>query len=82
MAPGIGPWHWKRRKRAELEAERDELREKIDELEGEIYRVEMGYSERIYHTSEPVDDMTERMRARIEKLEAKRDALQEDIDAL
>ena len=82
MAPGIGPWHGKRRKRAELEAKRDELQKRIDELQDEIYRVEMGYSERIYHTSEPVDDMTERMRARLEKLEAERDALQERIDAL
>ena len=82
MAPGIGPGHGKRRKRAELEAKRDELQKRIDELQDEIYRVEMGYSERIHHTSEPVDDMTERMRAKKEKLEAKRDELQKKLDEL
>ena len=78
MAKGMG--HWKRRKRAQLEAKRDELQEEIGELEDEISSFEEGISEPGY--GETVDTAIAKRRDAIDKLEAKRAALQEKINAL
>ena len=67
-------------RRAELEAERDALQEKIDELRDEIDCFEEGISETSY--DETVDTAIAKRQAALDKLEAKRDALQEKIDAL
>ena len=67
-------------RRAELEAERDALQKKIDELRHEIYCFEEGISETGY--DETVDTAIARCQAALDKLEAKRDALQKKIDAL
>ena len=69
-----------RRRKDELEAKRDALQEKIDELRDEIYFFEEGISETSY--DETVDTAIANRQAALDKLEDKRDALQEKIDAL
>lgn len=70
----MGRWHWRRRRRAELEAKLARLQGEIDELRDEIRSFEEGISD-VTRLNEPVDTA-------IAKLEARRDALQEKIDAL
>ena len=76
MASGMG-----RRRRAELEAERDELKEKIDDLQGRISFLADGVDD-VTRLNEPVDTAIARLQAAIDKLEDKRDALQKKIDDL
>ena len=68
-------------RRADLEAERDELQVKIDELRDEIYYLEEGITDTT-RIDVDLDTFLARKRAALDKLEAKRDALQEKIDAL
>ena len=70
----------RRRRKADLEAERDALQEKIDALRDEIYSFEEGISETSH--DETVDTAIAKRQAALDKLETKRGALQEKIDAL
>ena len=75
MASRIGRW------RSSRKDEIDRLQEEINELQDEIDDFENGRTD-VTRLPESVGVMIARRRARIGKLEAKRDALQEEIGAL
>ena len=68
------------RRRAGLEAELAPLQEEIDELRDDIKDLEDGITD-VTRIDVDLDTFLDRKRAVLAKLEAKRDALQEKIDA-
>ena len=77
----MGSGHWRRRRRAELEAKLARLQEEIDELRDDIKGLEEGITD-VTRIDVDLDTFLDGKRAALDKLETKRDALQEKIDAL